>query len=138
MCAATSGVLRGRIVPELTPTAFLVALLLLAVAAAGVGAGLAWAAARPKSSGGELIEAALARLETARARDQLEALKLVEEVADYAGVVKRHRHRIDGAEGGRKKAENAAQPELPVDEPVSDEAAREMRRELVRRRFARR
>jgi len=111
---------------------------------AGVVGGYAWALhqasqqVRPEFN----VESALARIETERARNQLDAIKLVDEIADYAAVVKRHRHRIDGAEGGKRAQANreaaaiALLPPEPDDPAVAQAAALEARRAAIRARFA--
>lgn len=107
---------------ELTlPIAFLAAFAALVAAAAGAAIALAWAMARAAQRPQEGLAAALARLETERAKDRLEQVKFIEEALEVGETLKRHRARIDGAEGAaRKKA--AKEEELQPPQPITREA----------------
>jgi len=95
----------------------LVAFATLAAAAAGGGIALAWAMLRADRQPKETLAAAIARLEVERAKDRLDMAAWIEEAAGIGDTIKRHRARIDGAEGAARKkqqlAENA-EPPAPV------------------------
>jgi hypothetical protein len=93
------------------PLAFLVAFAALAAAAAGAGVALAWATLRADRQPRENLQTAIARLEAERAKDRLDMAAYIEEAAGIGESIKRHRARIDGAEGARVKKEAAQQQE---------------------------
>lgn len=106
-------------------------LLTLLAGFAGVASGLAWGFSRRQSGPTVNLEAALAKLETERAKDRLEMAAFIEEAAGIGETVKRHRHRIDGVEGARAKRE-AQQLEMQPQVPLSPEQQREAIRARAR------
>jgi len=100
----------------------------LAALAAGAGGGLAWAVLRAEKQPRESLATAIARLEAERAKDRLDMAAYIEEAAGIGESIKRHRARIDGAEGARvKKEAREAEPPAPAATP-------EQQRELIKAR----
>jgi len=94
----------------LTETAFSpLSMAILALASCLAGAGAAalvalWrAGSTPREDLTDLIEHARMRLEAERAKDVAAMAKYVEEVSGLATTIKRHRLRIDGAEGAEQQ-----------------------------------
>jgi hypothetical protein len=98
------------------PSSLLAGFAALAALAAGAGGGLAWAVLRAERQPRENLATAIARLEAERAKDRLDMAAYIEEAAGIGESIKRHRSRIDGAEGARikREAKEAAEPELPM------------------------
>jgi hypothetical protein len=101
----------------------------LAALAAGAGGALAWAVLRGERQPRESIATAVARLEAERAKDRLDMIQLLEQAAEIGDTIKRHRARIDGAEGARRKAEKLEEPAQPAQPPT-----REQQLDLVKAR----
>jgi hypothetical protein len=102
------------------PIVALMAFATLAFGCAGVATGLAWALLRAAREPKEGLATAIARLEAERAKDRLDMAAYIEEAAGIGESIKRHRSRIDGAEGAalkreQKRAEQEQQqPQLPA------------------------
>jgi hypothetical protein len=119
---------QGRIVISTLPIALLVGFAALAAAAAGAGLALGWAMLRAEKQPRENLATAIARLEAERAKDRLDMAAYIEEAAGIGESIKRHRARIDGAEGARvKKEAREAEPPAPAATP-------EQQRELIKAR----
>jgi hypothetical protein len=68
----------------------------------------------------ENLATAIARLEAERAKDRLDMAAYIEEAAGIGESIKRHRARIDGAEGAARKKERLE--EQPAPQPITREA----------------
>jgi hypothetical protein len=90
---------------------WLLAWLTLATAVASFSLAIAIAVWRlhqtPSARFEDVIDGAIARLNAERSKDVLAVAKYAEDLAGVADSMKRHRHRIDGAEGGKRRAERA-------------------------------
>jgi len=102
------------------PIALLVAFAVLAAAAAGAALALAWGMLRAQRQPQENLATAIARLEAERAKDRLDMAAYIEEAAGIGESIKRHRARIDGAEGAARKKEQRQEQEPP--QPITREA----------------
>jgi len=89
------------------------AILTLASCLAGAGAAAVvalWRAGKtPREDLTDAIEHARLRLEAERAKDVAAMAKYVEEVSGLATTIKRHRLRIDGAEGAEQQQRERAE-----------------------------